>query len=330
MRKKRRRFFQGLLMCSALMSLTVCGGCGKSSGSNDVAVIVKSQGVDYWETVHKGAAEAGEEMNINIIYDAPASETNLDDQVQLVNDIVARGVDAIVLAPLDQEALNDAIKNADSKGIPVITIDSDVTAPEKKCCISTQNRSGGEIAGRAAVNILGDAGGTIAVIGHMANAQTAIERRDGFVDAVDASPNENVSILKDDIRYCDGDREKAEQQANELLDKYPEISLIYGTNETSTLGVCDALEERGLAGQIKVVGFDCSPTIAEYIENGIVNASVVQNPYNMGYLGVRYAKKLINGENISTVLDTGATLVDSENLHDENIEFLINPLNTEE
>ena len=116
-----------------------------------------------------------------------------------------------------------------------------------------------------------------------------------------------------------------------LLTLHPtKISLIYGTNETSTLGVCDALEERGLAGQIKVVGFDCSPTIAEYIDKGTVNASVVQNPYNMGYLGVRYAKKLINGENISTVLDTGATLVDSENLHDENIEFLINPLNTEE
>ncbi len=322
MQKKYKKFLKRLLLCSmsaAMMLLPT--GCGKSSDRLEVAVIAKKNTGDYWARIKKGAFEAGEEMDIKVTYDSPENESEIQQQVELFSDIAEKGVDAIVLAPSDTDALNEVIKEADSNGIPVITIDSDVSGTERKSCISTMNKSGGAIAGRAAKSLVGEQG-QVAIISNVTTAQNTIERIEGFKEAV---ANSGLEIVGD-IQYCEGDREKAKAQALDFIANYPDLSLIYGVNESSTLGICDAVSEKGLSGKIKVVGFDCSPTLAEFMRNGTASATVVQNPYNMGYLGVRYAKKLVEGEKIAPVLDTGATLVTPENIDEENIQLLIEPV----
>jgi len=104
------------------------------------------------------------------------------------------------------------------------------------------------------------------------------------------------------------------------------LKLIFGTNETATLGVCDAVKEKGKGNEVSVIGFDCSKEVQDYMADDIIDGTIVQNPYNMGYLGVRNAQKFLDGDFVPNEIDTGVTLVNKENIKDEKIKFLINPL----
>ncbi len=318
LRKNLSRFFVGAAALSMIFTAT---SCGKDNGNIEVTVITKKPSGAYWETIMKGALDAGEEMGIDVVFKSVENETQIDEQKQLVIDAGANGTDAIVLAPCTATDLNEAINAVSEKGIPVVTIDSDAPESERKCCISTQNKSAGSIAARAASDIIGGEG-EIGIIGNTATAQTVIDRIGGFVDQLNGV--DGIKVL--DPRYCDGDKEKAASLAKELIQSNKNLKLIFSTNETSTLGICSAIEELGRSNDVQVVGFDCSSPVVGYINDGVVDATVVQNPYNMGYLGVRNAYKAYNGEEISSILDTGATLVTGSNINDDDIGFLINPM----
>ena len=111
----------------------------------------------------------------------------------------------------------------------------------------------------------------------------------------------------------------------DYIKENPDLKLIYTTNLPGTMGACQAIEELGKANDVTLVGFDAFEGAGAYIESGVLDAVVTQNPYNMGYLGVRYARKLLRGEAVAKQVDTGATLVTADNLHDEDIQFLLDP-----
>ena len=128
-----------------------------------------------------------------------------------------------------------------------------------------------------------------------------------------------------DYKYCDNNRDSAKKRALEMIDQNPDLKMLYGVNENSTLGICDAVKERGMQGKIKVMGFNSSKEEIDYLENGVLNGLVVQTPYNMGYLGVRYATKLLDGDNVVESVDTGVMFVNNENLHTDVVQLLLNP-----
>lgn len=316
LKKNLNRFFVG---AAAMSMLLASAGCGNENAAN-ITVITKKPSGAYWETIMKGALDAGEEMGINVTFQSVENETKIDEQIQCVIDAAANGADAIVLAPCTATDLNEAINSANEKGIPVITIDSDAKDSARKSCISTQNKAAGSIAARSVSGLIGGSG-QVGIMGNTATAQTVIERIEGFVDQLDDPDIEVLEPL-----YCDGDKDKATSLAKELIQENPDLKLIFSTNETSTLGICAAIEELDYADKVQVIGFDCSDPVVGYIRDGVVDATVVQNPYNMGYLGVRNAYKAYEGMEISSVLDTGATLVTIDNIDQEEIQFLINPM----
>ena len=327
MKNKTKRFLKSIALVSvAVSSLTVMGSCGESGGSDSLKVAVigkkQSEGSSYWSIIRKGAEDAGAEAGIEVTYEGPAEAVNLEQQIALVNKYVDEGYNAIVIAPVDKDAVNDAINAAGEKGIPVLAIDSDATAEQKKTCISTDNLAGGDAAGKAAVDLIGS-GGKVAVITDSETAQNTLDRVKGFTAKAEA---ESIEVF--DVKYCNSDRAESKALAEEMLDSEggADIKLMFGANESSTLGICDVIAERGLGDEISVVGFDCSDEVVSFMKDGVIDATIVQNPYNMGYLGVKNAQKLCGGESVSSVIDTGVTRVTLDNLEDKDIQFLINPL----
>ena len=333
----------------ATMVLSLCisfAGCSQQEESNgEIAVICKAQGVQFWDAVKKGAEDGGNELNYTVSYQATANDTLLGEQIQLVESAISANVKAIVIAPNDVDGLNTTLDKAVSKGIPVITIDSDVSYDGRLAYIGSDNTAAGAVAARAAMEEMPD-GGEIAIIGHVEKSQTAVERISGFKEElsgqevlvnvpVDDGAGEKKTAKVSDSKYhivatqyCDNDLETAKLQTTAILKNHPEVKLIYGTNENSTTGICDAVAELGKTGEVKVIGFNASDKEVTYIQDGTLTGTIVQNPYNMGYISVKYADAAVKGDtsSLQTELITSVSLVTSENLNNEDIRFLINPV----
>ena len=343
--KKKIHMLAGMLALS-LLTLTGCGS-GAQNASANIFVICKSTD-PYWDTVKAGALDAGEEMGLRVHYQAPESESEVGMQVQMIGEAIDAGADAIVVAPLDTDALNSVLGRAKAEGIPVLTIDSDVSYEGRRSCISTQNYSAGAIAARYVTNLsLGE--GTAAIITHGNTSQTAQERTSGFLDelsgkdtllggaapqtAVDAIPGSGKSngsggmsgLRVLESKNGEGNVQQSREAATQLIKENPDLKLIYTTNQPGTLGACQAIEELGKGDEVTLVGFDYFDGAEVYVEEGVLDAIVAQNPYNMGYLGVRYARKLLRGEAVAKNVDTGVTLITAENVNDDDIRFLADP-----
>lgn len=348
-RNTGRKVRRTILTVLALSMSLNAAGCNRhpkpSSGSGgEIAVICKAQGVQFWDAVRLGAEDAGSEFGYTITYQATANDTELNEQIKMVEDAVSRDVSAIVIAPNDVEGLNVTLDKAASKGIPVITVDSDVTYEGRLAYIGSDNVSAGSVAAREVMELLPE-GGNIAIVGHVEKSQTAIERIQGFKDQlsgeeiavdvpVDDGGEKKTAKISDSkyhivaTKYCENELETANKQTQAILQNYPDVKLIYGTNENSTTGICDAIAEMGKTGEVKVIGFNASNKEISYIQDGTLSGTIVQNPYNMGYLGVKYADSAIQGktDELLSELITSVTLVTSDNLNNEDIQFLINPI----
>ncbi|MDE6091628.1 MAG: substrate-binding domain-containing protein [Ruminococcus sp.] len=333
MKTNIRKFISSLTLGALMVSLALSGGCGKNNDDEIyVAVIIKSKD-QYWDATKKGAEDAGEEMDIRITYEAPENE-DVDAQVKYVNNAIENKADAIVIAPVeDSDELAAALKKAQSNNIHVIAIDSDIREEERTSCISTNNQNAGAIAARTASEILGGRG-NVGIITHTPTSPTAIERKGGFETQIstysDDSEENTINIVA--VENGDGLIEQSKEVALKLIDENPDIELIFTTNQGGTIGACMAIDELDKADEIAVIGFDFFTNgknfknADEYIDSGVLDGVIVQNPYNMGYLGVRYARNLVNGESIAASIDTGATLVTKDNIKDSDVQLIMNPM----
>lgn len=326
------RFFEnmkGVVLGSltAVVLLSVLCGCSVGKTEEEVngkiVVICKGSQHEFWQTARMGAEDACEELGIAMTFVAPKDETEIDVQIGMVRDAIEDGADGILLAPLDAEKLNPVLEEAHEAGIEVITFDSGVSSPYPMSTIGTSNKAAGAIAARNAASMV-NAGATIGMITHVKGSQTAEERIDGFVEEMTGIMGSDVKLL--DTFYCDGDAERARQAALTFIKENPELELIYGANEGSAVGAAKAVEEMGKTGQIHVIGFDSSDDEIAYLKSGVIDGMMVQNPYNMGYLGIRNLYKVLQGETVDEKIDTGVTYVNQENVGDEDSEWLLYPM----
>lgn len=341
MKKHTKRLMSILTLGALTASLTLTSGCGKNDNDKDyIAVIIKSRS-QYWEATKKGVEDAGEEMNIRITYEAPEKE-DVEAQINYVNNAITNKADAIIIAPAeDTDELAEALKKARNNNIPVIAIDTELREEERNSCISTNNTYAGAIAGRKAYELLGGAG-NIGIVTHQPTSPLAIARKGGFEEQikeyqVDAGTDADGNALPPSINIVatesgDGDLEKTVAATQKLINDHPDVEFIFATNQTTTRGVCRAIDELGMADTVDVIGFDnftakdkCKSS-GEYIDSGVLDGFILQNPYNMGYLGIRYARDLINGQNIASTIDTGATLVTKDNINDSDVQLIMNPM----
>lgn len=341
MNTKKQRLFKGLALFSSIVMMSAAlGGCGQEESNGKIAVIGQSKTIQFWEDVERGAKDAGEEMGYEIIYNNAENGSDIQGQIDLVNQAINDKVDAIVIAPNSQTDLNSIMQQADREGIPIIVIDADTTYSKKKTYIGTNNTSAGSVAGRQAMELL-EGRGNIVAVGPSETSITSQERITGFENEIkkmiaqqEADAAEQRSVVAANVKYnaeiveklyCGNSRETAKEQVLAILKERNDIAMFYGTNEASTLGICDAVEEAGKVGTVKVVGFNANDDEIKYIIKNVCDALIVQSPYNMGYLGVRYASKVINDELISTNVDTGVVIVTPANLNTKNVKLLLYP-----
>jgi ribose transport system substrate-binding protein len=288
--------------------------------SDKTQILVSPKGLvhSFWLSVRDGAEAAGEALDVEIIWKGPSTETDIATQISIVEDYINKRVDAIVLAACDANALVSVIKRANAAGIPVITIDSGVNSDIPKSFVATDNVLAAEKAADALAGLLQNQG-EVALIPFVPGAATSIMREQGFKQGLQKYPDMELVA----IQYSQSDAERAMAVTEDILTGHPELDGIFAANEAGAIGCASALKSRGVAGEIKLVGFDASPNEIQALKEGTIQALVVQNPFRMGYLGVKAAVDVLSGKPVEKRIDTGVSIVTLENLNENHIQDLL-------
>ncbi len=319
-----RKRLLGTLMMLAMISVVIAG-CKPSSENDDgkytIAVIPKTTANAFWNKVKAGAEQAAEEQEVNIIWKGPPKETNINRQRQIVESQITRGVDAIVLAASDAKALDAAVKDADKQGIPVVTIDSGVVSDTPISHVATDNVEGGKKAAKKLAQLI-DKKGKVGLIPFVQGSATSEAREKGFKNGLKEFPDVELVATE----YSNSQTEVAMNKTQNMLTAHSDLKGIFAANLPGAVGAGRVLDRQGKAGEIKLVGFDAGDQEIEMLKNGIIQALIVQNPYEMGYKGVEIAVKHLNEESVSGRVDTGVTVVTQENLNDAKVQKVLNPV----
>lgn len=319
------------LLSSALLGLTVlCAGTvAAADKSYTLAVIPKGTTHEFWKSIHAGAIKAQRELaakgvKVELIWKGPLREDDRDQQIQVVENFMTRHVDGMVLAPLDSQALAAPVANAAKAKIPVVIIDSDLKSDKHVSFVATDNYKGGAMGAEHLAKLLGGKGRVILLRYAVGSASTEA-REAGFLDTL-KQKFPDIKIVSSD-QYGGATRETSYQASQNLLNRYArEADGIFCPNESTTVGMSKALRDVGRAGgKIKLVGFDAGTQSVQDLQKGDVQALVVQNPLRMGYLGVMTLVNHLRGETVANRVDTGVTLVTSENREQAEIKDLLHP-----
>ncbi len=277
---------------------------------SDMNIVVSMKGPGggnpFWASVEKGATEAGAEMGVNVTVVAPPAESDVAAQVSQIEDQLAKGVDAIVIAPTDPDALAPVLEQAMSEGVPVLFIDTKGNVAGTTF-IGTDNLAGAALAaGYICDNV--PAGSDVAILTGIVTQSTGQARQEGGRQGLEAC---GLNVVAE--QSGNWDRAEGQSVMENILSGNPNITGVFASNDNMGLGAAEALKAAGVLNDIVLVGFDANPDAAASILGGEMSATIAQNPYNMGAFGVENAIKLIQGESLPEVIDTGTVLVDSTN-----------------
>lgn len=315
-----KKGFLALLLCIVLLLPLVVLG----EGTGDIYFVSKDAGSSYWQTVANGALGAGEALGVKVVVLAPNSESEIDKQISMVEQAVTAGASAVVVAPLDLDALVQPCRDVMSKDIPLTIVDSLISTDDYDAAFMTNNYDAGAMAADELAKLVGEEG-PIFIINAVAGSQACIDRESGFrARMAEAYPN--ITIAGDTL-FCNNDKITAANQTIDTMAAFPDLKGFYGPNENAMVGIANGLKESGKAGEVFLIGFDSSDDSIALLEEGAITAMILQDPYNMGYMGVEYALKIINGEEVEHgIIDTGATVATQENMNSEVIQKLFYPL----
>lgn len=288
-----------------------------------IAMFPKAYIGDFWKSVEAGAQKAAEDYGVRITFEGPESETDLDGQIQLIENALIKEPDMIAIAPLDSIGNVPIIETANEKGIKVVTFNSKLESDIPMTHVATDNWAAGEMAGKALGEAL-NGKGKFAIIGANEAVKNNRDRSDGAAAYI-AEHFPEMELIS--IQYTDGDMSKALSVSSDLITANPDIAGFFTNNETTTIALASVLQEKGMAGKITHIGFDATLQTVGYIEDGTTSAIVTQVPFNMGYLAVEKALAAYNGEELEPVYDTGVALVTNENLNTDEIQSIVNPQN---
>lgn len=324
-----KRFASHVLIIAlvAAVALPACARKGSESSAAaaktlQIAVIPKGTTHEFWKSIHSGAVKAGRELGVDVIWKGPQKEDDRAQQITVVEDFISRGVDGIVLAPLDDRALMRPVQDAAREKIPVVIIDSGLQGGDYVSYVATDNYKGGVLAARRLGELLGGRG-RIFLIRYQEGSASTVQREAGFYDTVSKDFPGLEILVKD--QYAGATTETAYQLAENLISRFPDVQGVFTPNESSTFGTLRALQESGLAGKIVFVGFDSSPKLVQGLRDGDIQGLVIQNPARMGYLGVRTVVAHIKGEPVDKVVDTGVALATRDNMDTPEIKALLSP-----
>jgi ribose transport system substrate-binding protein len=303
----------------------ILAGCGApapaAQAGGEIAVIVKTGNSSFWQNVQTGAMDAQKELSaqtpkLSVTFLGAKSESDINEEIDIVESAINRGVKAIVLAPSDTTALQKPVADAKKAGIPVIIIDSklDGDPSQYTAFLATDNKAAGEACAKAMIDLLTKAGkteGKIQVMSYVAGVGSEVGRVGGFNDYIKA--NSKFTLLQ--TQYSNADMPTALNQTTDVLNANPDLIGIFGANEPTAIGMGTAIKQAGLSGKLVAIGFDGAAQLQAFVKDGTLNAIAVQSAYNMGYKGVKDAYAVaFQHQTVPAYLDTGFLMVTKDNI----------------
>ncbi len=302
-----------LFLTSLLVfSLVSCTKNTLSTRENEyiIKVIVKKSDHDFWAVVKMGAEAAGKEFNVTIDFDGPTDEEDIDGQIRMVEAAINNNVDALVLAASDFIRLVPVAEKAKDANIPVIIIDSNIDSANMDSFIGTDNVDGGRKLGESLISVVGNSS-NIVIVNFVKGAASATERESGLLSLLDDYPG--ITILE--TVYCNSDEQIATQMTLALIKKYPQLDTFVCLNAYATVGVARGVVGESKEGDVLIIGFDSTPEEISFLEKDVIQSLVVQNPFSMGYLGVKYAIAALNNESVPKTIKTDFKVINKENMY---------------
>ncbi|HZZ28328.1 MAG TPA: substrate-binding domain-containing protein [Pirellulales bacterium] len=298
------------------------GGNGKKY---QIAVVPKAATHEFWKSVHAGAEDAASELgNVEIIWKAPAEDDNRNQQIDLVENFVTRGVNGICLAPIDSQALVNVAKDVKAANIPLVIFDSGLNDPSLYVSyVATDNENGGRLAAREMGRQL-NGKGNVLLLRYSSGSESTENRERGFLETI-KKEFPDIKILSSD-QYAGTSEQTALDKSQQLLLKYgKEVNGIFAVNESSAAGMLQALKEAGLTGKVVYLGFDSSNRIVKALRDGDMQGVVLQDPVNMGYQAVKAIVAQLTGQPVEKRVSTGEAVATKENMDNPHMHKLLNP-----
>jgi ribose transport system substrate-binding protein len=292
---------------------------GASTAGMYIPVISKGFQHQFWQAVKLGSENAAKDNNVNITFEGPENESQVDKQIEMLQTALDKKPAAICFAALDSKAAIPLLQKAQEAKIPVVGFDSGVDSDIPVTTAATDNIAAAGTAADKMAAMIGDSG-EVALVVHDQTSRTGIDRRDGFVQRMkDKHPNINIV----DIQYGGGDQLKSTDITKAIIQAHPNLKGIFGANEGSIIGVLNGVKELNKNGQITVIGYDSGKQQTDAIRSGAEAGAITQDPIGIGYKCVDSAVKAVKGESLPKNIDTGFYWYDKSNIDDPKIKAVL-------
>ncbi len=284
-----------------------------------IPVISKGFQHQFWQAVKLGAQNAAKDLNVDINFEGPENESQVDKQIEMLQTELNKKPAAICFAALDSKAAIPLLQKAKDAKIPVVGFDSGVDSDIPVTTAATDNVAAAAYAADKMASLIGDKG-EVAVLVHDQTSRTGIDRRDGFMNQM-KSKHPNITIA--DLQYGGGDQLKSTDIAKAVIQGHPNLKGYFGANEGSIIGVLNAVKETKKEGQIVVIGYDSGKQQKDAVKSGVEAGAITQNPIGIGYQCVDAAVKATKGQSLPKTIDTGFKWYDKTNIDDPAIAALL-------
>lgn len=304
---------------TAILSLAGTLASCKRGTKRVIAVIPKGRAHLFWQSVHAGAVAAARESDVEINWNGPATETDYNAQIQIMDAMINRRVDAICVAPIDKKVMVNVVERAAKSGIPVVIFDSGIDTDSFVSQVATDNYAAGQVAADRLGEITGGKG-KIVIVAVQPGAASTMAREEGFETRIkEKFPGIEIA----DKRFGMADFAKSLSVTENMLTAHPDLAGLFASNESSTVGAAQALKAR--QSKIKMVGFDWSPTLLDDLRSGLIDSLVVQHPFKMGYESVKAALAKLAGQTPVKINNLPPRLLVKEDLEKPDVKEQLNP-----
>lgn len=312
----RRQFAAGLAA-----TLAAAGAACNRGGKKRVAVIPKGTSHIFWLTVQAGAVAAGQEYQFDILWNGPATETDYSRQIQILDSYIAQRVDGIVIAASDRKALVGPIDRAMAAGIPVTVFDSGLDSTNYISYVATDNKEAGRMGAREMGRLLGGKG-KIGVVQHLPGSVSTTDREDGFTEVIEKEfPGIKIAARQ----FGMSDRSKSMAAAENMMTAHADLDAFFCSTEPSATGTALAVKSRGLTGKVKIVAFDSNESMIADMRGGVIQAMVVQDPFQIGFQAVGTIRDKLEGRTPPKQINLEGRVITPENLDKPDVQKLLTP-----